>query len=159
MTIWNDLPDDYVGVCGYVIEFPPGPSLPKFEGINIDFSPSQARDRMILVCFWDMEQRPSRHCVRELAKRAEELKEKGVTIVAVQASKVHESKLNDWLKEYNIPFSVGMIEGDVEKTRLAWGVQPLPWLILTDRQHIVRSEGFGLEELDEKIKQACDSEQ
>jgi len=30
-------------------------------------------------------------------------------------------------------------------------VRLLPWLILTDKQHIVIAEGFGLDELDEKI--------
>jgi hypothetical protein len=61
--------------------------------------------------------------------------------------------LNDWVKKYNIPFAVGMIAGDEEKTRFEWRVKSLPWLILTDRKHIVRAEGFGLSELDEKIKQ------
>lgn len=51
-----------------------------------------------------------------------------------------------------IPFPVGMIEGDSERIRFAWGVQSLPWLILTDQEHIVREEGFMLSELDAKIK-------
>jgi len=32
-------------------------------------------------------------------------------------------------------------------------VKSLPWLILTDKEHIVIAEGFGLDELDEKIKE------
>jgi len=35
--------------------------------------------------------------------------------------------------------------------RRALGIQSLPWLILTDRQHIVRAEGFGLDDLSQKI--------
>jgi len=27
-----------------------------------------------------------------------------------------------------------------------------PWLILTDKEHIVRAEGFGLAEINEKIQ-------
>ncbi|HUW18688.1 MAG TPA: hypothetical protein VMW16_05245 [Sedimentisphaerales bacterium] len=46
-----------------------------------------------------------------------------------------------------------MIQADEEKTRFAWGVKSLPWLILTDREHIVRFEGFSLEELDERLEQ------
>jgi peroxiredoxin len=107
---------------------------------------------MILVCFWDMEQRPSRNCIMQLAKQAEQLKEKGVTIVAIQSTNVDEAALNEWIKKYNIPFAVGMVAGEEEKTRFEWGVKSLPWLILTDRQHIVRAEAFGLAELDEKIK-------
>jgi hypothetical protein len=45
-----------------------------------------------------------------------------------------------------------MIQGDEEKTNIAWGgVRSLPWLILTDRKHIVRAAGFSINELDEKI--------
>jgi hypothetical protein len=32
-------------------------------------------------------------------------------------------------------------------------MKSLPWLILTDEQHIVRAEGFNIDELDEKIKE------
>jgi hypothetical protein len=44
-----------------------------------------------------------------------------------------------------------MIQDEVEKTRFAWGVKSLPWLILTDQEHIVRAEGFSLSEFDKKI--------
>ncbi len=33
----------------------------------------------------------------------------------MQASKVYKSILNQWMKMYNIPFSVGMVEYDEEK--------------------------------------------
>jgi hypothetical protein len=92
-----------------------GRALPKFEGIKIDFSPDQAEGNAILICFWDMNQRPSRHMIRQLANRAKELKEKGVSVVAVQASKVDRSKLDAWVEKYNVAFPVGMIEGDEEQ--------------------------------------------
>jgi len=38
-----------------------------------------------------------------------------IGIVAVQASKIDLTKLDDWVKENNIPFPVGMIEGDEGK--------------------------------------------
>jgi len=89
-----------------------------------------------------------------LAKQAEKLKQRGVTVIVIQASKIDENKLNEWVKKYNIPFPVGIVQGDVEKNRFAWGVRSLPWLILTDQEHIVRSNGFSLAELDEKIQAA-----
>jgi hypothetical protein len=130
-----------------------GISLPDLEHLQINIEDEQIKGKMILVCFWDMEQRPSRNCIIQLARQAEQLKEKGVTIVAIQSAKIDQTALNDWVKKYNIPFAVGMIAGDEEKTRFEWRVKSLPWLILTDRKHIVRAEGFGLSELDEKIKQ------
>ena len=48
-------------------------------------------------------------------------------------------------------FPVEMIPGDVEKAKSTWNVSSLPWLILTDREHIVRAEGFAPAELDQKV--------
>lgn len=64
-----------------------------------------------------------------------------------------EKTLNKWIKKYNIPFHIGIISEDVEKSRFAWGVRSLPWLILTDKQHVVTAEGFRLSGLDAKIKE------
>jgi len=87
------------------------------------------------------------------------LKEKGVTIVAAQASKADHGTLNEWVKKNNIPFPVGMVATDVEEIRFAWCVRSLPWLILTDRDHIVTAEGFAASELDDKIKQIGETKQ
>ena len=128
--------------------------ITSFAGIDIDFDIDQAKGKMLLVCFWDMNQRPSRNCMIQISNKVQELKEEEVVVIAVQASNIDKNKLNEWVKKYNIPFPVGMAQGDTEKTRFTWGVQSLPWLILTDRQHIVSSAGFGLNELDEKLKTA-----
>ena len=131
-----------------------GRPLPAFEGIDIDFDTQQARGRMLLVCFWDMQQRPSRNCIAQLAKQAEQLKNKGVTIVAVQSSNVEENTLDEWVKKNNIAFPVGMIQADEEETRFTWGVKSLPWLILTNSEHVVTAANFNLSELNEQIKGA-----
>jgi hypothetical protein len=130
----------------------PARYLQSFSNINIDFDFEQSKDKMLLVCFFDMQQRPSRNCIMQLSKRAQELKSKDIVIVVVQASKIEKDTLNEWIKVQGISFPVGMIEGDSDKVRFAWGVKSLPWLILTDRNHIVTAEGFSLNELEEKIK-------
>jgi hypothetical protein len=140
----------------FVPKSPPslvGRALPELKDIKIELSPVDAHDKMILVCFWDMDQRPSRHCVTQLAKQAEQLKEKGVTVVAVQASKIDQDKLDKWVKDFKIPFPIGMVQGDQEKVRFSWGIKSLPWLILTDTKHVIQAEGFGVNELDDKLKQ------
>ena len=151
----TDVFDRVRGIAGVDLPKEPpslvGKPLPELKDLRIDLSPADVSDKMILVCFWDMQQRPSRNCIRELAKRAEELKEKGVAVIAVQASKVDENELNEWVKKYNIPFPVGMVQGDVEKSHFTWGVRSLPWLILSNRKQIVRAEGFALTELGEKM--------
>jgi protocatechuate 3,4-dioxygenase beta subunit len=129
-----------------------GSALPKFDGIKIEPSADQANDKAMLICFFDMNQRPSRNCMQQLSKRAQELKAKNVSIVAVQISKVDENALNEGLKGQNISFPVGMVLNDEQAIRFTWGVKSLPWLILTDKQHIVRAEGFSLAELDDKLE-------
>jgi hypothetical protein len=126
--------------------------LPELEAVGVDVLPSDTNDRMILVCFFDMEQRPSRSCVVQLARRAPELEERDVVVVAIHASKVDESKLGEWLKKNDVPFPAGTVAGDEERLRFTWGVKSLPWLILTDRNHVVTAEGFGLAELGDELK-------
>lgn len=129
-----------------------GKPLPEMKNLGIELSPYDIEGKKILVCFWDMQQRPSRRCITQLAKQAEQLKDKDVIAITVQASKIDQETLNQWLKKYNISYLVGMVQSDAEKAHLDWGVKSLPWLILTDDNHIVRSEGFGLTELDDKIE-------
>ncbi|MHC4074668.1 MAG: peroxiredoxin family protein, partial [Planctomycetota bacterium] len=124
-----------------------GKALPAFDGIEIDLPADYAKGKAVLVCFFDMEQRPSRYSMFQLAKKADQLTQKGVTVVAVQISQVDEDKLSQWAKNYGIPFPVGMAQGDQNEIRAAWGVKSLPWLILTDKDHTIREEGFGLTDL------------
>ncbi len=131
-----------------------GRQLPDLGDFGVDLSSADAGSKMILVCFFDIQQRPSRNCILELSKEAQELKAKDAVIVVIQASKIGENELNEWLKTNNISFPVGMIKGDTEKIRFAWAVKSLPWLILTDRRQVVRAEGFMLNELSQKIKEA-----
>jgi hypothetical protein len=154
----TDVFDRVRGISGVDLPREPpslmGKPLPALRAFNVKPNIDQTKGEMILICFFDMQQRPSRNSITQLAKRAEQLKEKGVTIVAVQASKVDENTLNEWVKKNSIPFPVGAVQGDEEQIRFTWGVQSLPWLILTGRDHVVTGEGFGLGELDDKLKQA-----
>lgn len=127
-----------------------GKSIPDLEKINVDLD--LLKEKTALICFWDMNQRPSRNCIIQLGEKTQELAEKDIIVAAVHVSKIEQSKLNEWIKDNNIPFPVGMIEGDSENIQLAWGVKSLPWLILFDSEHIVRAEGFSLSELNEKIE-------
>jgi protocatechuate 3,4-dioxygenase beta subunit len=127
--------------------------LPPLTDLGIDL-PAEAEGKMLLVCFWDMNERPSRNCITQLATQASQIAEKGVLIVAVHAAKVDGGVLSRWLKDNRVPFTRGMIVGDIEKARLAWGATSLPHLILTDKKHTVVAEGFGLDDLDKQIETA-----
>lgn len=130
--------------------------LPDMKDLNLNPSPGEIDGKIVLVCFGDMEQRPSRRCITLLAKQADQLKEKDIIAVVVQTSKIDQNKLSQWVKRYKIPFPVGMIQGDLEKAKFRWGIRSQPWLILTDRTHKIRFSGFRPGELDEKIKEMND---
>ncbi|MBN1973524.1 MAG: redoxin domain-containing protein [Sedimentisphaerales bacterium] len=129
-----------------------GKSLSDFNDIKVDYSIKQARGKMILICFFDIEQRPSRNCVIELSKKTEEFKAKEIEVLLIHAAKAEKEYINNWCKENNISFSIGMIEKDEEQIKFNWGIKALPWLILTDKEHIVTDEGFSITEMDEKIQ-------
>jgi len=130
-----------------------GKPLPLLKDVGIDL-PAEAEGKMLLVCFWDMSQRPSRSCLTQLAAQAAQLREKGVEVVAVHAAKVESGVLSQWLKDNKVPFPGRMIVGDIEKAKLAWGAVSLPHLILTDKKHTVVAEGFGLGDLGKQIEMA-----
>ena len=57
-------------------------------------------------------------------------------------------------QEYSVTFPLVAPAKDAEageELRAKWGVRSLPWLVLTDREHIVRAEGFGVDEVDDKL--------
>lgn len=128
-----------------------GKVLPESVDIGAGLVHGQVKDGRMLVCFWDMQQRPSRHYMKRLAEKAGNLADKGITVLCVHASKVDGETINEWMRDYNVPFVAKTITHNAEKTRFAWGVKSLPWLILTDQKHVVEANGFSLAELDERI--------
>jgi protocatechuate 3,4-dioxygenase beta subunit len=130
-----------------------GKSLPDWKEL-IDLKPEQVQNKRLLFCFFDFQQRPSRNMIQQMAGQADSLVQKGIVVAAVQASQIESDTLQAWAKKNNLPFPVGTITGDVETTRTAWGVKALPWLILTDRRHVVVAEGFGIDGLEDKIHEA-----
>jgi gluconolactonase len=129
-----------------------GKPLPDLRDLKIEL-PADASEKMILVCFFDMEQRPSRNIVQLLAEKAKDFAEEGVEVVCVRTSDVDENSLNAWVKEKDIHFPIGRTSRDRGTSSFEWGVQWLPWLILTDRTHIVVAEGLDLGDLNDKIMQ------
>ena len=131
-----------------------GKSLPELKMFHLDLSQESTQDKRILVCLFDMNQRPSRRCISRLNEQIRQLTDKGIAVVGIQAVKVENTTFDDWIKSSSISFPVGLISTNIEEVKFDWGVRSLPWLILTDTEHIVTAEGFGIDELDEKLPQA-----
>ncbi len=140
-------------IVGTVTPSLAGGALPGFQELGISVRPDDLKDRKILLCFWDMNQRPSRNLISELAKREKELAGKNVAVLLVDTSVVEPAQLKEWLDNRNIPFTCGSIKDNADDVLFRWGVRAQPWLILTDENRIVRAEGFSLEQLDEKLRE------
>ncbi len=128
-----------------------GKPLSSFEGVNLKSSVAQ-KETTLVICFVDLEQRPSRHAIEEIVARADDLLKANIAVVLIQVSNLVPELLDQWQNKLNIPFNLCAITGDVDKVSLSWGVKALPWLILTDKQHNVTAEGFSINDLDEKLK-------
>jgi len=133
-----------------------GKPLPAFDGIDIDLPEDQTKGKSLLICFFDMNQRPSRHYVTQLKKKTQQLTDAGIVIAVVQAADVETDAFDAWAGKYAAPLQTGRIVGDMEAVRHTWSVKSLPWLILTDAEHIVQAEGFAVAELDKRLKGETD---
>ena len=129
-----------------------GKTLPSVTDLGITEEQIDTADKQILVCYFDMQKRWSRQCVIQLAKQAERLQQKGIADVVIQALDVERNKLDEWIKLYHISFPIAIAQGFEDKIRSAWGVKSLPWLVLTDKDHMVTHEGLTLQELVEELK-------
>ena len=126
--------------------------LPSLEQFGAKLDPAEVGGKRILVCFWDMNQRPSRNCMRQIKNKAQALSTKGVYVILVHTEPVEEDKLEEWLRKNAVALPVCRVTGNVKQLKQEWNVQSLPWLILTDKKHVVTAEGFTLQELTEIMK-------
>ena len=108
--------------------------------------PAPLAGRPVVICFFDAAQRPSRHVVAELAARAGTLSEKGVGVLAVDASGAALQEVRSLLGDIDIP--LGSAGDAPSQVMTQWGVQTLPWLILADDEHVVHADGVAIAEIE-----------
>jgi Carboxypeptidase regulatory-like domain len=125
-----------------------GKPLPDLAPLELEAAPA---GKPVLLCLLDVEQRPSRRFARQLSEQHDALKQKGVTVLGLQAAVTSADALKEWKQANPVPFPVGRVAEKSDKTKWAADVESLPWLILTDGKGRVAAEGFALEELDAKL--------
>ncbi|MBN1359267.1 MAG: carboxypeptidase regulatory-like domain-containing protein [Sedimentisphaerales bacterium] len=128
-----------------------GKRLDEVEGLK-SLVPEDVAGRPLLILFMDQQQRPSRRMVHELAQRVGALREKEIEVVLAQTVSIDRADLDRWLAEQKLPFKAHVLPGDLDRQRYAWGVESLPWLVLTDKDHVVRAQGFRYDELNARIE-------
>jgi hypothetical protein len=127
--------------------------MPAMDNFGIRPTIGDINDKPLLLCFFDIQQRPSRQTLKDLMAATEGLKEKGFIVAAVQCSAIGQEQLDEQLKKMGVTIAVGMIAKDEEKVKFAWGVDGLPWLILANKQHIIKASGFEVAEIADKLKE------
>ncbi|MBN1359260.1 MAG: hypothetical protein JW993_01655 [Sedimentisphaerales bacterium] len=135
-----------------------GQTLPDTMSLGIDGLGERIAGKAILLCFLDLDQRPSRHCLAQLAADHEQVLAGGVAVVAADVSARDAESISRWKQERGIPLPLDKVEGNLGKVRQTWGIRSLPWLILADKDCVVRAEGFGLDELHARIEEMTDGE-
>lgn len=106
------------------------------------------KGRPAIVCFVDINQRPSRHCLGRLKEAMAHLDEQGFDVLAVQISAVEPGRVDQWLKDNDNPFPLLPADPDFEQRRSTWGVTSLPWIVRTDDAHFVTEESLSPQTLD-----------
>ena len=129
-----------------------GKPLPDLASAGIGAT-SLSQGKPLLVCLFDIEQRPSRRFTRLLAERAGALDQSGVIVLGLQAAPIAAAAFKEWHAAGLWPFAVGQVTNSFAETKWATEVESFPWLILTGADHKVAAEGFALEDLDAKIRE------
>ena len=127
-----------------------GRQIPKWDSIQFQDDWNTTQSKPLLICFWDYQQRPSRHVVGQLASMKETFKKQNLTVVLLHAAPM-DDKVREWLETKNTDYEVGGLPKESEDVCKKWGVRSLPWLILTDAEHEVLAEGFSVAELEHKL--------
>jgi len=122
-------------------------SLPDLSTLSKDIDYKKLDGNSVLLCMVDIAQRHSRRCLYELAQKREYLAFKGLTLVVVQVSRTDQTPYAAFLKAVRFDIPIPMVDQDFEIKKIEWGVKDLPWLILTDKAHVVVGEGRSVAEV------------
>lgn len=106
----------------------------------------------ILLCLVDVAQPSSRQYLADLARMVKALAGRGIIAVVVQTAPMPSKQDSDLLQANRNVLAWCMAEDDFDAQKAAWGIESLPWLILTDRRHAVHAGGFPLSELDNRVE-------
>jgi Carboxypeptidase regulatory-like domain len=128
-----------------------GKPLPDLTTVNLS-ADAVPTGKPVLLCLFDIEQRPSRRIARLLNEQQGALQQKGIVVLGVQAAVTTDEAFKEWKDTSPVSFPVGRLTGKTDKTKWVSEVESLPWLILTDADHRVTAEGFALDELEPKLE-------
>jgi hypothetical protein len=128
-----------------------GKPLPDLAAVNLGADATPAGQAVLVVLF-DAGQRSSRHVLHQLDQQKDALRQKNISLVAVQSTVTSDEVFNEWKSSSAVTFPVGRVSEQSPKNRWATGAAELPWLILADASHKVVAEGFSADDLEAQIQ-------
>ncbi len=128
-----------------------GQSLPGWETLGLPDLDEATQNQALLICFFNYEQRLDRRRISQLAQQQEALRDVGVTLLPIDISGADSDNIQTWLEKLGLEASY-QITADLDEIRFLWNIQSLPWLIQTDSDHLVKTEGMDLENTLKKEK-------
>jgi hypothetical protein len=131
--------------------FPVVKRIPELRYLNLKSIEGKVKDKSVLLCFCNMTQPASQRCLKVLKEQVPNSDDVVVGIVDCSGGIAARGRSRAGLGRSS--FSTGVIDRYADKLLRAWGVERLPHLVLTDKNHIVIAEGFGLDELNTKISE------
>jgi hypothetical protein len=132
--------------------FPVVKRIPELRYLHLKGIEGKVKDKSILLCFCNMTQPASQRCLKVLKEQVLNSDDVVVGIVDCAGGITARGRSRAGLDRSS--FSTGVIDRYADKLLRAWGAERLPHLVLTDKNHIVIAEGFGLDELNTKISEA-----
>jgi len=125
--------------------------FPPFDDLGITLDPNRLQDRALLIVFVDMNQRPSRHMIKQLQTQADQGSLDQINVLIIQTEAAPGQVLPRWanLKHEQVDFTQPQRIGDAG--RKAWNIKSLPWTVLCNQQGIVCDEGFRIEKIKDLI--------
>ena len=116
-----------------------GKPLPDLAKYLVRFDTEFVENKRILICFWDMENKKSIDYIKSLNERTEAFLDRDIYIVFIHADikPVLDNTLERWVSENKILPPMGASRFSLSVLGYKCGVKSIPWLILTDKNHIV----------------------
>ncbi len=132
----------------------PGKALSDFDFLKEPVAAAKSDGAIVLVCIWNVEQRPSRHVAKALAARTGALREAGVAYISIEVSALSDGERSEAMSEAGIDSAGIYFLSESSRAQERLGADSLPFLLLTDLEHIIRAANFSLDDLDAKIDEA-----
>jgi len=129
-----------------------GRPLPDLSALGLTPAPDPAAAKPLLICFIDMDSRPSRRILSDLAARKDDFQARGITVALINAGSSDIALVRDWAAANASSYSTGAISAKPQDVLTAWGASGLPWLVLADKDHVVRAAGAALADIDQELK-------